>query len=280
MGHEAGSGGPEPRPAELEIDRHAPAPGTTRVLLTNDDGIRSPGLRELARTLAQEHQVLVVAPAEDVSGAGTGIGRIDPARPPGLARADFDGIEAYAVEGPPGLAVMTAALGAFGDRPDTVVSGVNAGLNTGTSIIHSGTVGAALTGRTFGMRGVALSLAPGPSWRWETAMPVALAAVGWVRRQQGLTTLNVNVPGLPFEDVLGTRWATIDEFGHFSVASQREDGSVVDLDVRDRRSVAVPASDTALCLTGYVSLTLLSALGAAPAPDDDADTVGGTADRG
>lgn len=66
--------------------------------------------------------VVVAAPSENVSGAGTSIGALDAGSAP-LRRDDFDAIEAYAVEGPPGLAVMAAALGAFGDKPDVVVSG-------------------------------------------------------------------------------------------------------------------------------------------------------------
>lgn len=266
----------QPEHVAIEVDPGVPSDGPARMLVTNDDGIDSPGLRDLARTLAEDHEVVVAAPAHDVSGAGTGIGRVDPHDPIELTRADFDGVEAYAVHGTPGFAVMSAALGAFGARPDLIVSGINAGMNTGTSVVHSGTVGAALTGRTFGVSGVALSLAPGDRWAWEVAMPVARAVVRWVRRRGELTTLNVNVParsGGP----LGTRWATIDEFGHFSVASQGRDGTVIDLDVRDRSAPSDPACDTALCLDGYVTLTLLSPLGVAPSPVDDPDHVAGTA---
>lgn len=264
----------QPDQPELEIDRHAEhAP--RRLLLTNDDGLDSPGLRELARTLAADHDVIVAAPAEDVSGAGTSIGALEAADPVGLRRADFDGIEAYALEGPPGLAVMAAALGAFGDRPDLVVSGPNAGLNTGTSIIHSGTVGAALTARGFGISGVAFSLARGERWCWETAAAVAPEVVDWVLRQRGLVALNVNVPALPAARLRGARWANIDEFGHFNVASHGRGGTVLDLGVSDRSTGRDPDCDTALCLDGYVTLTLLSPVQAAPAPDDDPAVVVG-----
>ncbi|HSK97614.1 MAG TPA: 5'/3'-nucleotidase SurE [Euzebyales bacterium] len=267
-------------PSEIEVDaseHHAADDGgraRCRLLLTNDDGIGSPGLRELARALAVAHDLVVAAPEENVSGAGTSIGAMD-AEAASLRRADFDGIEAYAVHGPPGLAVMAAALGAFGDKPDVVVSGPNAGLNTGTSIIHSGTVGAALTGHTFGSHGVAFSMAPGERWYWETAAALARDVVTWVVRQPELVVLNVNVPALPPGRVRGTRWARIDEFGHFNVASQSPDGVTLDLGVRDRRSGVAPDSDTALCLDGYVTLTLLSPLEARTAPDDDAAAVTG-----
>lgn len=272
--------------SEIEVDHAAartpsaqegagrPAVTRQRLLLTNDDGLQSPGLRDLARALAARHDVVVAAPASDVSGAGTSIGALEAGAAP-LRRDDFDGIEAYAVEGPPGLAVMAAALGAFGGKPDVVVSGPNAGLNTGTSIIHSGTVGAALTGHTFGSRAVAFSLAPGDRWYWETATAIAGDVVAWVVGQPELTVLNVNVPAVPPGRVRGARWAKIDEFGHFNVASLEEEGTVLDLGVRDRTTGTDPECDTALCLEGYVTLTLLSPLEARPVPDTDATRVTG-----
>src|SRR5690606_32839603 len=119
------------------------------LLLTNDDGIESIGLQELARRLAKRYDVLVVAPEDQRSGAGTGIGFFDPIGGVTVEPVGLDDIPAYSIAGPPGLAVMASMLGAFGDPPDLVVSGINAGINTGHSVIHSGTVGAVLTARTF-----------------------------------------------------------------------------------------------------------------------------------
>lgn len=262
----------DPDAPSIEVDATPTASSNgRRLLLTNDDGIGSPGLRDLARVLAQDHDVVVAAPSSDVSGAGTSMGPLDAAAPTRLHRQDFDDIEAYGIDGPPGLAVLAAALGAFGDRPDVVVSGPNAGLNTGTSIIHSGTVGAALTGRTFGSKAIAFSLAPGERWHWETPAAIARAVVAWVIARDEPTTLNVNVPAVPVDQVRGVRWAAIDEFGHFSVASQSEGegGAVLDLGVHDRSSGTDPDSDTALCLAGYVTLTLLTPVTAEPPPDVD-----------
>jgi 5'-nucleotidase len=263
---------------ELEVDaRPTPPHERCRMLVTNDDGIDAPGLQLLARALAVDHEVVVAAPSQNLSGAGTSIGPIEAADPTRLRRADLDGIEAYALDGPPGLAVMAAHLGAFGEPPDLVVSGVNAGLNTGSSIIHSGTVGAALTARTFGVSGLAVSLAPSDPWHWETALPFARRAVAWLARRARLTTLNVNIPAAPLEAVRGVTWAEVDRFGHFNVASQRDDGTILELGVRDRRSGADPASDTACCLAGHVTLTTLAALGAVPPPDVPAEVVAGPA---
>ena len=253
---------------DLEVGSVPERHGPPRILLTNDDGIDSPGLRMLAWALAEDHQdVLVAAPSIDMSGAGTGIGRYDPTDPSGLRRVEIDDLEAYAVEGPPGLAVMAAALGAFGPRPDLVVSGPNAGINTGHSVLHSGTVGAALTAQTFGGSGLAVSLAPSDPWHWETAVAVARDAVHWVLAQPRGTMLNVNVPSRRLDEVEGSAWADLDEFGHFRVATANTAGGTLELSVGERRRGSAPSTDTALCLGGHVTLTLLTTVEARPVPD-------------
>jgi 5'-nucleotidase len=267
-----------PRPARsgdgrsIEVERpprRRRDPLTCRVLVTNDDGIDAPGLWHLARALRDDVEVVVAAPAQDVSGAGTSIGRYDLSDRTRIRRRDLDGLEAYALEGPPGLAVMAAALGAFGAPFDLVVSGINAGMNTGTSIVHSGTVGAAITARTFGIDGVAVSLAEGDDgWAWETAAAVAGPAARWVLGRDEPTTLNVNVPDRPLDEVRGACWADVDVFGHFHVAAIDATGERLDLEVRDRRSGSDPASDSARCLAGFVTWTLLGPLGAVPPPSD------------
>ncbi|HSJ84197.1 MAG TPA: 5'/3'-nucleotidase SurE [Acidimicrobiia bacterium] len=245
-----------------------------RVIVTNDDGIDSPGLRMLAIRLAEDYDVVVAAPSSDMSGSGTGIGGFDPVTGVELTEVDMDDMTAFTIAGPPGLAVMAAALGAFGRFPDLVVSGVNAGMNTGHSIIHSGTVGAALTARTFRSRGIAISLAQSDPWRWETAVEVGVSAARWIiDRSRGPYVLNINVPGVPLSEINGIHWADLDDFGYFRVANA---------DVEDRRLQFVvgsssagtdPASDTALCAKNFVTVTPLSSIEPAPFPDLDAGEI-------
>jgi 5'-nucleotidase len=259
----------------LVVDEHIVAmPGEPRILVTNDDGIDSPGLEHLARRLGEDFEIVVVAPAWDMSGSGTGIGQFDPQAGVALTKVDRDGLEAYTVAGPPGLAVLAAMLGAFGRAPDLVVSGVNPGLNTGHSVIHSGTVGAALTARTLGAHGLAVSLAESDPWCWDTAVTVARAAVDWIIRahSRGLV-LNVNVPALPIEEVKGIRWADLDEFGHIRVAMADVPGERLEFEVRGSASGLDEACDTALCLGGNVTLTLLSPINPAPFPPEEATAV-------
>src|SRR5258708_7235238 len=112
-----------------------------RIMLTNDDGIESPGIHALALALAERnHHPPVIAPRDDMSGVGAAIGRIradqridtSPASIPGAPE-----IAAHSLVGPPGLAVMAACLGAFGEPPELVVTGINAGPNTGHACLHS-----------------------------------------------------------------------------------------------------------------------------------------------
>jgi 5'/3'-nucleotidase len=133
-----------------------------KVLVTNDDGVGSPGLHALARALVDDgHDVIVVAPDREMSGSAAAIGQVHVEAGIDAERVDLprlEGVPAYAVAGPPGLCVLTARLGGFGDPPELVVSGINPGCNTGRAVLHSGTVGAALTAANFGCRGLAVSI--------------------------------------------------------------------------------------------------------------------------
>ena len=91
-------------------------------------------------------------------------------------------IEAYAVNGPPALTVLTGQLGAFDVKFDAVVSGINAGSNTGRAVLHSGTVGAVLTGQNFGLSGLAVSVQSGDEWYWDTAASLACDVLEFARR--------------------------------------------------------------------------------------------------
>jgi 5'-nucleotidase len=246
-----------------------------RVIVTNDDGIDSPGIRALAEALLDDFEVLVAAPATDVSGSGTGLGRIDMDAGVDLTPVDLDGsYTAYSIDGPPGLAVTAAALGAFGPKPDMIVSGINAGINTGHSIVHSGTVGAALTAHTFDMKGLAVSLAQSDPWHWETAARFAAPAARWLCAQkQGPHVLNVNVPGVPESEVEGVHWADLDEFGYIRVATADVSSQKLQFVVGSREETSDPASDTMMCFNNYVTVTPLSSIEPAPFPNVEARTV-------
>jgi 5'-nucleotidase len=183
-------------------------------------------------------------------------------------------VQAFAIDGPPGLAVTAGALGAFGPPPDLVVSGVNSGLNTGHSVIHSGTVGAVLTARTFGRSGVAVSLASSDPWQWDTAVAVATEVVAWMLAHRGSPlVLNVNVPAVPVAEIRGVAWAPLDAFGHFRVATRGGTGARLQFEVATADPRPDRGSDTALCTRRYVTLTPLSWVEANPFPPVPAERV-------
>src|SRR5262245_14158128 len=116
----------------------------TRILVTNDDGIAAPGIRVLARAVADAgYDVTVAAPRYEASGMSAALTAVTKAGRIVLERRDLDGVPAYGVEASPSYIAMLACLGAFGPPPDLVVSGINRGANAGHAVLHSGTVGAA-----------------------------------------------------------------------------------------------------------------------------------------
>lgn len=243
-------------------------PESCRILITNDDGVGAPGLHALAVALSRDFSVTVVAPQDNRSGAGTGIGHFDPTKGVDVTPVDLPGLESvFAIAGPPGLAVMAAALGAFGEPPDLVVSGINAGINTGHSVLHSGTVGAILTARTFSLAGLAVSLAQTEPWHWDTAAEVAGSVARWmIEDLSGRPTYNLNVPGTGLAELRGLRWADLDEFGYFRVAIADMPGQTVQFEVGPPDQGLDPGSDTALVLGGFATLTPLSTVEPAPFP--------------
>ena len=130
-----------------------------RILLTNDDGIRSPGLWAAAEALSALGEVTVAAPREQSSGMGRsmpgssdGIIRRETVRKGGMSHI------AYAVGGTPAQAVLHGMLEIMRAPPDLVVSGINYGENVGTGVTISGTVGAVLEAASHAIPGLAVSL--------------------------------------------------------------------------------------------------------------------------
>jgi 5'-nucleotidase len=130
-----------------------------QILLTNDDGIQSPGLWAAASALENLGYVTVAAPLHQHTGAGRSMpsssaGRIHEHLLPINGRT----WTAYAVEGTPAQVVQHALLELMPRYPDLVVSGINYGENVGSGVTISGTVGAALEGASFGLPALAVSL--------------------------------------------------------------------------------------------------------------------------
>lgn len=249
-----------------------------RLLVTNDDGIGSEGIAVLARHLdAAGHEVVIVAPDRNYSGSGAALGDLKPDSSLPVEQVAIDGlahIESWSLAGPPALTVVAARLGAFGPPPDLVVSGINAGLNTGRSILHSGTVGAALTGQNFGLSGLAVSIDSGDGWHWDTAAIIAASLVDQVASGPPRSVVNLNVPARRLVDVEGIRWARLAGFGAVRAAMATRVGDEVQFELSGGHRPD-PDSDQGTVEAGWASVTTLIGIAEAwPAPrvgEDGAD---------
>lgn len=172
--------------------------GALRALVTNDDGVDSQGLQILAEAaVAAGLDVMVVAPFWDTSGASASLTAVAEDGRVVAERGTLpDGGPALAIHGPPSFIVRAAVYGAFGPPPDIVLSGINRGINVGRAILHSGTVGAALTAATFNRRALAISAEVGDPPNWHAAGSMAGPAIDWLVRAPAGSVLNVNVPEL------------------------------------------------------------------------------------
>jgi 5'-nucleotidase len=258
-----------------------------RILVTNDDGVFAPGIAALARGLSASfsgiHELIVVAPLTDHSGAGAAVGPVyeresipfEEVEIPGLAD-----VPVYGIDGPPALAAILACIDGFGPRPDLVVSGINHGINAGRSALHSGTVGATLTAAQFGIRGLAVSIAWGTEpVPWESPVALTAGIVPSMAATPPATVLNLNVPARPLHALRGLRHGRLGTVG--LIRSIRPEHSAVPVTGTpiDRTSRAItltlrgmgtpadhaaeqgelePDSDAALIADGWATLTPLS----------------------
>lgn len=236
-----------------------------RILVTNDDGVDSIGIQVLAAALAEtEHDVVVVAPSKDQSGTSSSLGVFDPRMGLEATKVELPeapGVEAWALGAPPAMCTLSAVLGGFGDKPDLVVSGINAGLNTGRSVLHSGTVGATLTAQNLGLSGLAVSVQASETWRWDTAAALAVQALPMVIESPARSVLNLNVPALDLSEVKGLRWSRLATFGEVRagvVGIDEQDGTrrlKMDLLMSDRD--IEDDTDQGLVRQGWAAITAL-----------------------
>ena len=177
--------------------------GKCRILISNDDGIESPGIKileQIARELTDD--VWVVAPDQEQSGASHSLTTRRPLRLIEVAE------RRYAVDGTPTDCVLLAVKKVLRERrPDLVLSGINGGSNAGEDMTYSGTVAAAMEATLLGIPAVALSqdYPDGEPIPWETGQTFGaevlhrLLAQPWTAN----TLINVNFPGVPPDRVAG-----------------------------------------------------------------------------
>lgn len=173
-----------------------------KILVTNDDGIYSPGLSCLAQAASKYGRVIVMAPDVEQSSMGQAITSAKPIvyKP---SPKFFNEIEAYRVSGTPADCV---ALGAhLFEGIDLVLSGINIGANLGNSAWHSGTLSAARQAVLFGLRGIALSVSVGEKDPdFKALEPFVKAALEETVRDREMELLNINFPQRPGGEISWT----------------------------------------------------------------------------
>lgn len=228
-----------------------------RVLLSNDDGVRAPGLAALYKELSRIADVTVIAPDRNCSGASNSLTLSNPLRVEQLENGFFS------VNGTPTDCVHIGTNSPLGNAPDLVVSGINDAPNMGDDVIYSGTVAAATEGRFLGLPSIAVSMGQHGHDYYETAARIVAELVQKLNINPISSdfVLNVNVPYCAYEQVKGIRMTRLGRrhraetmvrgsdpwgreiFWYGPVGPQRDDG---------------PGTDFAAVAAGYVSVTPLT----------------------
>ncbi|HEX5477334.1 MAG TPA: 5'/3'-nucleotidase SurE [Burkholderiales bacterium] len=173
-----------------------------RILVTNDDGVYSPGIAALAQVASKLGEVRVVAPDVEMSSASHAI---TSSRPLSYKHTPLPGLDAWRVNGTPADCV---ALGTcVGDKFDLVLSGINIGTNLGNAIWHSGTLAGAKQAALLGLRGIAFS-APATDTEqpnFETLKTSVAAVLELLLGAPSLGLVNVNLPAGTPRGMLWTR---------------------------------------------------------------------------
>ena len=224
-------------------------------LLTNDDGISAPGIKALEEAVRPFADVIVVAPAKEKSATSHSISLHDSME---LKKIDENH---YSLDGTPADCALFALYRLCPQKPDLVLSGINYGANLGQDTLYSGTVGAAMTAVELGVSSIAFSLAGRKSpVHFESAQKVIteiLDRKDWLETSKN-KVLNINIPNLPFDEILGYRACPLgfrtwkDQFADDeSRPNHYRYSSVPPLDE------GAENLDTISCREGYITLSVL-----------------------
>ena len=172
-----------------------------RILISNDDGYQADGIIQLANSLSEIADVIVVAPSENKSAASSSLTIGKPLKPIQIEK------NIYAIDATPSDCVHLALCGFIRESIDLVVTGINFGANLGDDVIYSGTVAGAIEGRFLGLPSIAMSLASWECKHFDTAGDVAKLLVAQIDKAPLAynTIINVNVPDIPMSEIKGIK---------------------------------------------------------------------------
>ena len=226
-----------------------------KILLSNDDGIRSEGLKVLYEKLSEFADVIVVAPDRERSAVGRALTLHRPLR---CEQVDENW---YAVDGTPTSCVYIGVHAIMnGQKPDMIIGGINRGPNLGEDITYSGTVSVAMEGALLGIPSIAFSLATFKNFQWDSAGE-------WAKRivlrayEQGIPEkccLNVNIPNLPYEEIRGIKITKQGKKAYSEKVEERRDpwGRIYYwIGGEEPNWKAEPGTDYWAIKNGYISIT-------------------------
>ena len=234
---------------------------TAHILVTNDDGVHSPGLLALKQALEAVGQVTVFAPDRNWSAAGHSKTMHKPLRINQVTLAD--GSPAYTTNGAPSDCVGLALLGAIPHLPDLVVSGINQGGNLGHDITYSGTVAGAMEAVVGGVPAIAVSL-DAREWSDFRAVTAVVARLARLILLNGLPPnllFNVNAPPVPSDAVQGVVVTRLGQRVYRDVLVERLDPKGQPyywIGGEPPSGVIEDGTDIGAVANGYISITPLS----------------------
>lgn len=232
-----------------------------KILLTNDDGIYSPGISALKQVLKLFGDVTVVAPDVQKSGVGHSITFSHPLR---IREIYLDGgFFGYGIDGSPADCVKLGVREIMKEKPSLLVAGINIGANVGINVLYSGTVAAAIEGALLGIPSVAISLELSEvSYDIQEAAVIAKEMVGLIIKKElpKGTLLNINIPLIPKKDIKGiavTRQASGDFDEYFDKRTDPRGIAYYWLAGTGWPEVNVDGTDMNALKDGYISITPL-----------------------
>ncbi len=220
------------------------------ILITNDDGVNSEGIRILADVAADFGEVWVVAPSDEMSAASHSL---SVRRSVSVKKV---GNNFYSVEGSPADSVLIALFGIMPKWPDLVLSGINAGFNLAEDVFYSGTVSAAREGALYGIPSIAFSLENSNPMFWDTAEKVSREVLSEFSSKRDFKLLSVNIPAAPYGHIRGKVWTYLGNRIYNKPVKRNGDGTFA---IGGKPEFIVrEGSDVWAVLNLYVSITPLS----------------------
>lgn len=248
--------------APAVLPAQAPSGAAYRILVSNDDGVRAPGILAVAQALQELGEVTIVAPAQNQSGTGHSITIYEP-----IVRDDVvlaGGLKATSLTATPASTVKVALANIVEEKPHLVVSGINRGANLGLAAYVSGTVGAAREAASQGIPAIASSLAM-PATDYSAAAEATLRVARYVK-EHGLPPgvfLNVNVPaatGQALKGLMITAQARTSGGTERFAEQTHPDGRTLYWNMYEEGGSGPEGSDVWAFTQGFVSVTPMKVL--------------------